>query len=373
MLLVERVRGEREERSTEVKTFFQFFFFPPFLRPFQNEKTEVPLHTFPVPLLLRSWHSRPLAGCCDAAETRSPSAAGSAAATEDEAASFTPKSTGEGANIATTTRAFSANLVRRRLSSTAPILFSSSSSLSRRSFAADAARSLQDDAPSPSSSSSSSKKSNNNTKLVPIPLAQTGEGLKEVEIVAWRVAVGDSVAEFDPLLEVQSDKAAVEITSRFSGVVERLCFKEGDMVEVGATLCELRVEEEEEGEGGVEVEVVGNVSPVALSSLSASSSPSQSPSLASPAVRRVARELGFSSDLSSIRGTGPGGRVLKEDVERAAAVVGSSSSSAAALSAASASPAQSSTPSPSMPEPEAKKEAPLSSSSSTQKNNNDNY
>lgn len=144
-------------------------------------------------------------------------------------------------------RAFSSstsnNLVRRRLSSSSGSCACSPSAPRstrsknlhhhlrlRRSFAADAARSLD-------------KKP---TKVVPIPLAQTGEGLKEVEIVSWRVAAGDRVEEFGPLCNVQSDKAAVEITSRFSGVVEKLCCSEGDVVEVGATLCELRVEAEEE-------------------------------------------------------------------------------------------------------------------------------
>ena len=210
----------------------------------------------------------------------------------------------------------------------------------RRSFAADAARSLPDASPSHKS-----------TKIVPIPLAQTGEGLKEVEIVSWRVAVGDRVEEFGPLCDVQSDKAAVEITSRFSGIVERLCYGEGDMVEVGATLCELRVEEEEDeeengGAGSASSSASSASSSDSLSSSSvstppSSTSPSHSISLASPAVRRVARELGV-PDLSSIAGTGPGGRVLKEDVERAAAAAaagGGAAAAAAAVSSSSSSPA----------------------------------
>ena len=242
------------------------------------------------------------------------------------------------------------NLVRlrRRLSAFPP------SPLSlhhlRRSFAADAARDNSSDSSSDavSSSSSSSSSSSKTTKVVPIPLAQTGEGLKEVEVVAWRVAAGDRVEEFGPLCDVQSDKAAVEITSRFSGVVERLCCVEGDMVQVGATLCELRVEvEEEEGEEGEEGSGVeaGNAVAADSSPSSSASSPAASPpaptsiSLASPAVRRVARELGL-ADLASIKGTGPGGRVLKEDVERAvrgSGAVSSSSSSTPPSSSASSS------------------------------------
>lgn len=216
---------------------------------------------------------------------------------------------------------------------------------SRRSFAADAARSL-DAKPT--------------TKLVPIPLAQTGEGLKEVEIVAWRVAVGDAVEEFGPLCDVQSDKAAVEITSRFSGTVERLCYSEGDMVEVGATLCELRVEVEEEEEG--ETESVSSSPSLSSSSSgpgSSTSSDSNSPhsvSLASPAVRRVARELGI-ADLSSVRGTGPGGRVLKEDVERAAASGGGNGAVASSSVSASLSSSSPTAPAAATAPKEAEKEA----------------
>lgn len=343
-------------------------------------------------LLLRSWPSRTLA-CC-AAGDRAPRGGG------EEAASTLRSSspTGGGGGGDNAARAFSSapNLVRRRLSGGASFPPSALPSPPpplpnlrlrtppRRPFAADAARSLQDDAP-PSSEKGSSSSSSASSRLVPIPLAQTGEGLKEVEIVSWRVAVGDRVEEFGPLCDVQSDKAAVEITSRFSGVVERLCCSEGDMVEVGATLCELRVEEEEgegEGEGETGGAEAGNVSPASPSSgsssplsasssplsasssppsassspLSGSSSPPNAVSLASPAVRRIARELGLS--LSSIQGTGPAGRVLKEDVDRAAAAVASSSSPPAA---ASASP-PASTPSSSRPEPARK--APLATSAS---------
>jgi len=68
-------------------------------------------------------------------------------------------------------------------------------------------------------------------------------GIKECELTSWSVAVGDEVEEFQQLCEVASDKAAVEITSRFAGTVERLHHQPGDMVQVVARLllCGLTV------------------------------------------------------------------------------------------------------------------------------------
>ena len=59
-------------------------------------------------------------------------------------------------------------------------------------------------------------------------------GIKECELTSWSVAVGDVVEEFQELCEVASDKAAVEITSRYAGTVERLHHQPGDMVQVAA-------------------------------------------------------------------------------------------------------------------------------------------
>lgn len=162
--------------------------------------------------------------------------------------------------------------------------------------------------------------------LLTIPLAQTGEGIKECELTAWFVEEGTAVAEFDKLCEVQSDKATVEVTSRFAGVVARKCAAVGDVVQVGAPLLELRL-----ADGGVRVDDDGALGgdpatppppPLSPTALHASSPPDEDAPLthASPAVRRVAKELGV--DIDAVRGSGPGGRVVKADVERAARGVG---------------------------------------------------
>ncbi len=160
-------------------------------------------------------------------------------------------------------------------------------------------------------------------------LAQTGEGILECELVRWYVAEGDSVDEFGRVCEVQSDKATIEITSPWAGVVKRLRHAVGDTVPVGDVLAEILVPE---GEGGGlnAVSATGMVSgaggAAAGTSLDQSISAVPVESAAplegsmtsgeavetSPAVRRLARELGI--DLAAVVPTGPGGRVTKGDL-----------------------------------------------------------
>ncbi|KAI0932821.1 hypothetical protein AcW1_000165 [Taiwanofungus camphoratus] len=73
-------------------------------------------------------------------------------------------------------------------------------------------------------------------------LADIGEGITECEVIKWSVKPASSVQVFDPLCEVQSDKASVEITSPFDGVVKDLLVKEGEVAKVGAGLCTIEVD-----------------------------------------------------------------------------------------------------------------------------------
>jgi len=127
-------------------------------------------------------------------------------------------------------------------------------------------------------------------------LPDVGEGLGEGEIVAWRVGVGDRVVRDQVLVEVETDKSIVELPSPSEGVIAELGGKPGDILPVGAVLVVMTVA------GG-----------------SPGTSPDAPPQrvLASPATRKLAVELGV--DLARVRGSGPGGRVRKEDVLTAAA------------------------------------------------------
>ncbi len=120
-------------------------------------------------------------------------------------------------------------------------------------------------------------------------LPDPGEGLEEAQIVAWLVAEGDEVQLNQPIVEVETAKAMVEIPSPFAGIVARLHAAEGETVEVGKPLVTFAV-----------VEPAPEASP---------------PAAATPAVRKLARDLGV--DLASIPSTG--GRLSAEDVQAAAA------------------------------------------------------
>jgi pyruvate/2-oxoglutarate dehydrogenase complex dihydrolipoamide acyltransferase (E2) component len=126
-------------------------------------------------------------------------------------------------------------------------------------------------------------------------LPDLGEGLEEATVTAWLVKEGDPVSLNQPIVEVETAKATVEIPSPFAGTIARLHGHVGETVNVGAPLVTFDVEEDA---GAVEE----NAGPATVP--------------ATPAVRRRAKELGV--ELGGIAGSGPGGRITHEDVERAA-------------------------------------------------------
>ena len=145
-----------------------------------------------------------------------------------------------------------------------------------------------------------------------------GEGIVEGEIVRWLVKEGESIDENQPIVEILTDKATVEIPSPLRGKITKRIGKDGEMIEVGATL--VVIEENEEG-----VERSGH-HPAQTRSKKAQSGRTKIPStprdkgetakdpvLATPAIRKLARQMGL--DLSEIQGSGRGGRVTREDLE----------------------------------------------------------
>lgn len=157
------------------------------------------------------------------------------------------------------------------------------------------------------------------TGIVEVPLAQTGEGIAECELLQWFVQEGDSVEEFQRLCEVQSDKATIEITSRYKGKVSQVRFIPGDIIKVGETLLELVVGENHSnttplGSEGVQVGFtdIDSGEPVLASCGSPETKESRKNVLSTPAVRHMAKEYGV--NVKDIPSTGKDGRVLKEDV-----------------------------------------------------------
>lgn len=168
-------------------------------------------------------------------------------------------------------------------------------------------------------------------RSVPFLLADIGEGITEVEVLEWHVKEGTPVRQFDRIAEVQSDKATVEITSRYDGVVRKLHYVKGATARVGQPLVDIEVE----GDAGEEETSLprtpskepvraplpnaerpakmvlggGEATPLPLSV-----PPSHSAVKAMPGVRHLAKSRGI--DIATIRGTGTHGQVTRADVLR---------------------------------------------------------
>ncbi|OMO53608.1 Biotin/lipoyl attachment [Corchorus capsularis] len=143
--------------------------------------------------------------------------------------------------------------------------------------------------------------------IVEVPLAQTGEGIAECELLKWFVQEGDEVEEFQPLCEVQSDKATIEITSRYKGRVACILHDPSSIVKVGETLLKMAVGDTQVPP--ITTNVLEKLIPV-------DAKPNRDTTtggvLSTPAVRNLAKEHGI--DINAVQGSGKDGRVLKEDV-----------------------------------------------------------
>ena len=186
---------------------------------------------------------------------------------------------------------------------------------------------------------SASSGASNGKHIEDFILPDIGEGIVECEIVKWNVAEGDEIEEDQAVVEVMTDKAVVEIPAKNAGTVHRLYYAQGDIAKVHSALFALEVAGEVTTTSGTDDEspsAKNNASSVASQSSvntqtngSSQQSAQISPSkfsdgeyeppiaiegkvLASPAVRRVAREKNI--DLSTVEGSGKKGRILKSDV-----------------------------------------------------------
>jgi pyruvate dehydrogenase E2 component (dihydrolipoamide acetyltransferase) len=146
-------------------------------------------------------------------------------------------------------------------------------------------------------------------------LPDIGEGVVEGEVVRWLVKEGDLLAHDQPMVEVMTDKATVEIPAPRAGRVLKRMFAEGDRCPVGKVLI---VIDAGAAEGGAAVAVGGSASgPAAPSRPAVGAAPAAASGpagavLATPATRKLARDLGV--DLRAVTATGPAGRVTSDDV-----------------------------------------------------------
>jgi pyruvate dehydrogenase E2 component (dihydrolipoamide acetyltransferase) len=146
--------------------------------------------------------------------------------------------------------------------------------------------------------------------MIPVVLPQLSISMEEGKVVRWLVGDGDEVREGQPLVEVETDKATMEVEAPADGRI-RLVIAEGAIVAVESTIAEIL--------GGAAadaapppIEEPAVVAPALVREPAAAREPHR----ASPAARRIAQERGI--DLSRVRGSGPGGRIVAADLERAA-------------------------------------------------------
>jgi 2-oxoisovalerate dehydrogenase E2 component (dihydrolipoyl transacylase) len=165
-------------------------------------------------------------------------------------------------------------------------------------------------------------------------LPDIGEGIVECELVEWLVKEGEAVVEDQPIADVMTDKALVQIPAMHSGVIETLYYKQGEIAKVHSPLFSMITADESESvepteavsEVPVETKVEQTVKAVPATQLNTASTTevdetdilsleqrqTKGKAVASPAVRRVARELDV--NISDVTGSGKKGRVYKDDV-----------------------------------------------------------
>jgi pyruvate dehydrogenase E2 component (dihydrolipoamide acetyltransferase) len=153
---------------------------------------------------------------------------------------------------------------------------------------------------------------------VEFKLPDVGEGVAEGELVQWLVEPGDTVSEDQPVAEVETDKAVVEVPSPVNGTVKELRAEEGEVVPVGNVLIVFEVEGEEPEDVEVEPEPADEAEGDTDEAATAPAGNGESGGrvFAAPSARRLARELDV--DIATVEGSGPGGRVTEQDVRAAA-------------------------------------------------------
>src|SRR5262245_1541278 len=179
-----------------------------------------------------------------------------------------------------------------------------------------------------------------------VKLPRLGQGMESGVIVRWLKSEGEPVTKGEPLYELDTDKVTQEVESELDGVLTKIVVPEGD-VEVGATVAVIESNGAAEAPEKPSAEApADDAQPAAAEAPKPAAEPAPEPAVAapsadgrqgaaptrvkaSPLARRIARERGV--DLASLQGTGPEGRILADDVERAAAAPAAPSAAPAAL------------------------------------------
>ncbi len=149
---------------------------------------------------------------------------------------------------------------------------------------------------------------------IELKVPSPGESITEVIIASWLKAEGDSVATDETMVEIDSDKSTLAVGAPRGGVIQKLLKKEGETAHVGEVIAII-------DEGGKAPEqkagarTASDGKPDATAKTPPSSKPGNGEARVMPSARHLAAEKGI--DPAAVKGTGPGGRVLKEDIQRA--------------------------------------------------------
>lgn len=175
-----------------------------------------------------------------------------------------------------------------------------------------------------------------------ITIPEISENVEKGTVISIPVSEGDTVKKDDPVLELETDKAAVDVPSPFAGTVKEILVAENDEVKVGQAVMKIETEgegageepeepgggpsepaEDERGEATASDEEPGGGEPATEEQPAAAeeapepeAQPAGTPVPAAPSTRRLAREIGV--NIYTVEGTGPGGRISKDDVKAAA-------------------------------------------------------
>lgn len=155
--------------------------------------------------------------------------------------------------------------------------------------------------------------------MMEFKLPDVGEGMHEGEIIQWLIKEGDAVKQDQPIVEVQTDKVNAELTAPAAGVVKKIFFSVGDIVEVGTTIFTIQEENdvsvpdtgisEEENQVGQSRDVNVNAEHI-----TAKHHHQAVRALATPFVRQMAREMKI--DIEKVKGSGPAGRITESDLKQ---------------------------------------------------------
>lgn len=155
--------------------------------------------------------------------------------------------------------------------------------------------------------------------VVEVIMPKLGQTMEKGKIVKWLKKEGERVERGEPLLEIETDKAVLEVEARGTGVLKKILAREGDVVPVTKVIGYIAEEGEEIPENMIQkamAELKGTVTPAPIEAMQVARAPSEGEAekriKASPLARKIAREKGV--DLTQVVGTGPGGRITSKDV-----------------------------------------------------------